>query len=139
RTSHRTARNYRQTSSASRRGLHRDAAASPRGSGRAAVANLAAPGSNRAPAVDWGDRKSTRLNSSHLVISYAVFCLKKKTHTSYAHSQYQPSKRSSPASHLHLHQPRPKLGVHHRLAHLTQVGPLHTTVRSYRCSHVIHD
>src|SRR2546426_8178628 len=26
------------------------------------------------------DRKSTRLNSSHLVISYAVFCLKKKDH-----------------------------------------------------------
>src|SRR5688500_20033615 len=28
---------------------------------------------------DGPDRKSTRLNSSHLVISYAVFCLKKKT------------------------------------------------------------
>src|SRR5438132_13321414 len=28
-----------------------------------------------------GDRKSTRLNSSHTVISYAVFCLKKKTNT----------------------------------------------------------
>src|SRR5256885_3360854 len=28
-----------------------------------------------------GDRKSTRLNSSHLVISYAVFCLKKKIDT----------------------------------------------------------
>src|SRR2546426_6896061 len=28
--------------------------------------------------VGHGDRKSTRLNSSHLVISYAVFCLKKK-------------------------------------------------------------
>src|SRR5256885_8081903 len=31
--------------------------------------------------VEWinpRDRKSTRLNSSHLVISYAVFCLKKK-------------------------------------------------------------
>src|SRR2546426_6913167 len=32
--------------------------------------------------VEWdaqhSDRKSTRLNSSHLVISYAVFCLKKK-------------------------------------------------------------
>src|SRR5256885_10468612 len=28
-----------------------------------------------------GDRKSTRLNSSHLVISYAVFCLKKKNNT----------------------------------------------------------
>src|SRR2546430_9791099 len=27
------------------------------------------------------DRKSTRLNSSHLVISYAVFCLKKKKTT----------------------------------------------------------
>src|SRR5256885_12634770 len=27
------------------------------------------------------DRKSTRLNSSHLVISYAVFCLKKKKKT----------------------------------------------------------
>src|SRR5207249_4172436 len=28
-----------------------------------------------------GDRKSTRLNSSHVSISYAVFCLKKKTQT----------------------------------------------------------
>src|SRR2546429_7331636 len=28
---------------------------------------------------DGGDRKSTRLNSSHGYISYAVFCLKKKT------------------------------------------------------------
>src|SRR5690349_22881563 len=27
---------------------------------------------------DWVDRKSTRLNSSHVEISYAVFCLKKK-------------------------------------------------------------
>src|SRR5256885_3950584 len=31
-----------------------------------------------AMAVERADRKSTRLNSSHLVISYAVFCLKKK-------------------------------------------------------------
>src|SRR3712207_7488580 len=29
------------------------------------------------------DRKSTRLNSSHANISYAVFCLKKKTHKEY--------------------------------------------------------
>src|SRR5699024_11280938 len=29
------------------------------------------------------DRKSTRLNSSHVSISYAVFCLKKKKHTTY--------------------------------------------------------
>src|SRR5256885_4505487 len=34
------------------------------------------------------DRKSTRLNSSHLVISYAVFCLKKKKCTSLYISRY---------------------------------------------------
>src|SRR5690625_6873305 len=33
------------------------------------------PGTN---AKAWLDRKSTRLNSSHVAISYAVFCLKKK-------------------------------------------------------------
>src|SRR5256885_11221285 len=32
------------------------------------------------------DRKSTRLNSSHLVISYAVFCLKKKQRRQTGHS-----------------------------------------------------
>src|SRR5256885_5294297 len=32
----------------------------------------------RIPSPACSDRKSTRLNSSHLVISYAVFCLKKK-------------------------------------------------------------
>src|SRR5437868_11823020 len=34
-------------------------------------------------AMRWGksDRKSTRLNSSHVSISYAVFCLKKKNNT----------------------------------------------------------
>src|SRR5256885_11060742 len=32
----------------------------------------------RTQAIQQPDRKSTRLNSSHLVISYAVFCLKKK-------------------------------------------------------------
>src|SRR2546426_7441404 len=39
------------------------------------------PASSRSEAHRHGgrrDRKSTRLNSSHLVISYAVFCLKKK-------------------------------------------------------------
>src|SRR5256885_11320085 len=35
-------------------------------------------GARTAAALRGGDRKSTRLNSSHLVISYAVFCLKKK-------------------------------------------------------------
>src|SRR5256885_13084221 len=37
-----------------------------------------APRRARGPCVPRRDRKSTRLNSSHLVISYAVFCLKKK-------------------------------------------------------------
>src|SRR5690625_6837318 len=33
----------------------------------------------------WEDRKSTRLNSSHVAISYAVFCLKKKNNRTYHH------------------------------------------------------
>src|SRR2546426_8479096 len=51
------------------------------------------------------DRKSTRLNSSHLVISYAVFCLKKKTKptnkTQHSrtparapHTEFKPARRS---------------------------------------------
>src|SRR5260221_3206571 len=39
----------------------------------------------------WLDRKSTRLNSSHTVISYAVFCLKKKKKTAHrSHAQHTP-------------------------------------------------
>src|SRR5256885_10684094 len=45
------------------------------GSGNRAVCGLGA----RLLGGQVQDRKSTRLNSSHLVISYAVFCLKKKT------------------------------------------------------------
>src|SRR5947208_14015414 len=39
---------------------------------------LAAERADIAAAFADGDRKSTRLNSSHQIISYAVFCLKKK-------------------------------------------------------------
>src|SRR5256885_10553923 len=39
------------------------------------------PRHDRATPLHCSDRKSTRLNSSHLVISYAVFCLKKKNNT----------------------------------------------------------
>src|SRR2546426_7863771 len=49
----------------------RSAAADPAHHGHAA-------GPGRAGRHAHRDRKSTRLNSSHLVISYAVFCLKKK-------------------------------------------------------------
>src|SRR5256886_7129561 len=37
-----------------------------------------------AASIRWVDRKSTRLNSSHSQISYAVFCLKKKKHHAWA-------------------------------------------------------
>src|SRR5438045_8331735 len=51
-------------------------------SGRGCAATRSEPCSRpafRTPCSEsWSDRKSTRLNSSHLVISYAVFCLKKK-------------------------------------------------------------
>src|SRR3712207_7995273 len=41
----------------------------------------AAPRAGRGRPARKGDRKSTRLNSSHANISYAVFCLKKKRNT----------------------------------------------------------
>src|SRR5258708_12746055 len=43
------------------------------------------------------DRKSTRLNSSHQIISYAVFCLKKKKTTTHTH-QHLPRR---PHTHMH--------------------------------------
>src|SRR5690625_5595802 len=43
------------------------------------------------PEAYGGDRKSTRLNSSHVAISYAVFCLKKKKTTHNEHSTHQQS------------------------------------------------
>src|SRR5256885_8821226 len=54
------------------------------------------------------DRKSTRLNSSHLVISYAVFCLKKKkrrsissplSNTRYGTDPSRTSRESTPLPH----------------------------------------
>src|SRR5438132_6894192 len=41
------------------------------------------------------DRKSTRLNSSHTVISYAVFCLKKKTKYTDQIAQYREADRTT--------------------------------------------
>src|SRR6266571_7869719 len=45
---------------------------------RRAVQRLVWVGGRREAAPQVRDRKSTRLNSSHMSISYAVFCLKKK-------------------------------------------------------------
>src|SRR5207244_5981461 len=47
------------------------------GNGREALADLVDDQGTGA-AAEGADRKSTRLNSSHQIISYAVFCLKKK-------------------------------------------------------------
>src|SRR5690242_21627554 len=45
------------------------------------------------------DRKSTRLNSSHMSISYAVFCLKKKKKTTI---------KKLPCDHVHTHDTHPR-------------------------------
>src|SRR3712207_6956913 len=45
---------------------------------------------SRGPRPSPRDRKSTRLNSSHANISYAVFCLKKKKNTSIQHMLFSP-------------------------------------------------
>src|SRR5258708_27320759 len=46
-----------------------------------------------------GDRKSTRLNSSHQIISYAVFCLKKKKNSKMKSAKvHTPLRRQRPAS-----------------------------------------
>src|SRR2546430_5589708 len=47
-------------------------------SARGSASRLGRCRNARHPAAGGGDRKSTRLNSSHSQISYAVFCLKKK-------------------------------------------------------------
>src|SRR5207244_6968757 len=45
------------------------------------------PKSGLCPASLTGDRKSTRLNSSHQIISYAVFCLKKQTSATHSYAE----------------------------------------------------
>src|SRR5947208_13201741 len=65
----------------SSRGTHRLRSSSGRGAGGAILRlRLAELSGERVEIqrVDDPDRKSTRLNSSHQIISYAVFCLKKK-------------------------------------------------------------
>src|SRR3712207_7765975 len=62
--------------------VHRRRVGRLRGRGELALDQRALgeePGQEGRAAQEPGDRKSTRLNSSHANISYAVFCLKKKT------------------------------------------------------------
>src|SRR5260221_8651564 len=60
------------------------------------------PARGRIPA-HGGDRKSTRLNSSHTVISYAVFCLKKKK------TQPEQRDRRSASEECNRHPPDPSV------------------------------
>src|SRR5256884_2947654 len=73
------------------------------------------------------DRKSTRLNSSHGYISYAVFCLKKKktTHTYPAH----PNKNHNTLSNNRTATPTDNPASHPFIAHLTyeHISPTHIT------------
>src|SRR5256885_11644614 len=64
----------------------------------------------RGAGADERDRKSTRLNSSHLVISYAVFCLKKKKNK-HNHTLCYPPHHTT-AAHLHT-RPRRTITHHH--------------------------
>src|SRR5256885_12393970 len=70
----RTARTSPVESAVAARNARTWCAATPGRYARASAVTLVTP----AAATLLSDRKSTRLNSSHLVISYAVFCLKKK-------------------------------------------------------------
>src|SRR2546430_11961614 len=54
----------------------REAARCMRGRGKGSIVNIASVAGIRRDVDDRPDRKSTRLNSSHSQISYAVFCLK---------------------------------------------------------------
>src|SRR2546430_4103812 len=56
---------------------------------RAGVAPMRSAASDRPSSRWWRDRKSTRLNSSHSQISYAVFCLNKKNVEAYLRQSEQ--------------------------------------------------
>src|SRR3989454_6645595 len=76
------------------------------GDGRAQTSELGLVVDGHGSSVDfWVDRKSTRLNSSHLVISYAVFCLKKKN------NQQKPPHQSTLRKDVASAKPRPCLAL----------------------------
>src|SRR5438034_2797792 len=83
---HATFRSLRRGSGLERRGPTQEFRAMdplrhPTSAQRFAIARQLRRATTPAERHAWSDRKSTRLNSSHTVISYAVFCLKKKKKT----------------------------------------------------------
>src|SRR5256885_5333619 len=71
-------RHLQQALGEQERRLERDACDGAAKGGRGQLEIRALVEEPRRGTLKYRDRKSTRLNSSHLVISYAVFCLKKK-------------------------------------------------------------
>src|SRR4029453_19661109 len=68
----------------------------PDGSGRDAADTARARRPHRARVSDDLDRKSTRLNCSHTVISYAVFCLKKMHNVNFLEQRAHMHRHSAP-------------------------------------------
>src|SRR5690625_4894458 len=89
--------------------------------------------SSRAPSVRASDRKSTRLNSSHVAISYAVFCLKKKRT-----AHLLPLHRCIPRPPARRTRPPPSSGQHHRMRIIPPPPHLMTTPpRSIACAWLV--
>src|SRR5256885_9797867 len=83
------------------------------------------------------DRKSTRLNSSHLVISYAVFCLKKKKNeyerdaTSYKCALARRSAPSEPRAHASPFRGVSAVSLGLLLVHHSLVGVVRQHIAGY--------
>src|SRR5256885_2894521 len=75
------------------------------------------------------DRKSTRLNSSHLVISYAVFCLKKKKNTHLSRGLHE-HRREGPGA-LPLHRLHAKARSARRRTSMLQLSLLPAVTNSH--------
>src|SRR3989475_3591268 len=81
------------------------------------------------------DRKSTRLNSSHSQISYAVFCLKKKKQSTPAY--HKPISACEPGQHLYLYDcahGSSALSVYLREDTLRSTAPLRSTKAKRACA-----
>src|SRR5262245_62198803 len=77
------------------------------------------------------DRKSTRLNSSHLGISYAVFCLKKKKNTQHTTTQHlclatHQERSPAPTAQLTAHQPHIEQQAHDKTGRCVKVRSMDT-------------
>src|SRR5690625_6525116 len=71
------------------------------------------PGDGKDAPPPGPDRKSTRLNSSHVAISYAVFCLKKKKKTTHPTLILRSKQRSGEcAAHARAERMRARSGKH---------------------------